>query len=296
MMSAFDNIPAGVRHRVRTPDGVEIEAREWGNPKGPELLLVTGVAQSYLSFARQYSDPALRQFRIVSYDPRGHGLSDKPLGEEWYRTGRRWSDEVAAVMDALGLERPVLAGWSLGGRIVRQYLVDRGDNRLSGIGLISCRPVEVPEVIGQGNDVVEALDIENEASQIAVASAFLRNCFATPPSADEFAFMLAFNMLCPWPIRRQIGGWLTDPAVSMAALRAIRVPTYIAHGLADALVLPGASKISASLVPHAEASWYEGCGHSVFFEAPERFNRELADFVRRATQDAGAADARASAG
>jgi pimeloyl-ACP methyl ester carboxylesterase len=286
-MSSFDNIPAGIRHRVRTPDGVEIEAREWGDPQGPELLLVTGVAQSYLSFARQYADPAFQQFRVVSYDPRGHGLSDKPLGDEWYRTGRRWSDEVTAVMDAVGLRRPVLAGWSLGGRIVRQYLVDYGDSRLAGIGLISCRPVEVPEVVGNGNEVVMALDIEDEASQISVAAAFLRNCFKTRPEADDFAFMLAYNVLCPWSIRRQIGGWLTDPAVSTAALEAVRAPTYIAHGLDDVLVLPGASKISERLISHAEVSWYEDCGHSVFFEAAERFNREFSDFVRRATASTG---------
>lgn len=294
-MSSFEAIPAGIRHRVKTPDGVEIEAREWGDPNGPEVLLVTGVAQSYLSFARQYGDPAFQHFRVVSYDPRGHGLSDKPVGNDWYRTGRRWSDEVTAVMDAVGLERPVLAGWSLGGRIVRQYLVDYGDSRLAGVGLISCRPVEVPEVIGQGNEVVKALDIEDEASQIRVAAAFLRNCFARQPDADDFAFMLAFNALCPWEIRRQIGGWLTDPAISTAALEAVRVPTYIAHGLKDVLVLSGASKIGEQLIPHAEVSWYEDCGHSVFFEATERFNREFADFVRRATRPAGA-DRRAAGG
>jgi pimeloyl-ACP methyl ester carboxylesterase len=295
-MSLFDQVPAGIRHRVKTPDGVEIEAREWGAPAGPELLLVTGVAQSYLSFARQYADPAFGHFRVVAYDPRGHGLSDKPFGDTWYREGRRWSDEVTAVMDAVGLARPVLAGWSLGGRIVRQYLVDYGDSRLAGLGLISCRPVEVPEVVGQGNDVVRALDIEDGASRIAVAAAFLRNCFKIQPATDDFAFMLAYNMLCSWPIRRQIGGWLTDPAVSTAALKAVRVPTYIAHGLADVLVLPGASKISERLIPHAEVSWYADCGHSVFFEAAPRFNREFAAFVQRASATLAAAGGRAWVG
>lgn len=281
-MSAFDNLPPGIRHRVKAPDGVELEVREWGDPQGPEVLLVTGVAQSYLSFAKQYTDPGWQHFRIVSYDPRGHGLSDKPVGDKWYQEGARWSGEVRAIMDTLDLRSPVLAGWSLGGRIVRQYLVDHGDARLDGIGLISCRPVEVSEVVGRGNDVVKGLDIEDEASQIAVATAFLRNCFGVQPSPDELAFALAFNMLCPWPIRRQIGKWLTDPAVSSAALRAIRKPTFIAHGLADVLVLSEASKISAGLVPHAEVCWYAGCGHSVFFEQAGRFNAEFAAFVERA--------------
>ncbi len=100
--------------------------------------------------------------------------------------------------------------------------------------------------------------------------------------------MLSFNTLCPWPIRRQIGKWPTDPSVSEAALRSVLVPTDIALGLADILVLPGAGRISEKLIPHAEASWYEGCGHSVFFEAPERFNAELKSFVERAHGLAGA--------
>lgn len=279
MGNAFETGLPGRRHRVRTEDGVELEVREWGNPDGQALLLVTGVAQSYLSFARQFSAAELQHFRIVSYDPRGHGLSDKPHGDEWYQHGKRWSGEVQSVIDALELDKPVLAGWSLGGRITRQYLVDYGDAQLAGVAFLSCRPVEVPEVIGAGNAVVQALDITDLASRIDVASAFLRNCFGLQPTAEEFAYALAYNMLCPFEIRQQIGKWWTEPAISEAALRHITVPTLIVHGRDDILVLPGAAEITARLVPHATVSVYDGCGHSVFFEAAERFNAELADFV-----------------
>ncbi len=279
MMSAFATRPPGQRHRVKAQDGVELEVREWGNPDGPELLLVPGVAQSYLSFVKQYAAPELQRFRIVSFDPRGHGLSDKPLGDPWYQTGDRWSNDVASIIAALGLKRPVLAGWSLGGRITRQYLVDHGDAKLSGVVFISCRPVEVPEVVGAGNAVLAELVLEDVGSRIDVAAAFLRACFSRQPSEAEFAFALAFNMLCPFEIRQQIGKWQTDPAVSQAALRKVTVPTLIMHGLEDVLVLPGAGKMTADLIQRAQTSWYDDCGHSIFFEAAERFNAELATFV-----------------
>ncbi len=279
MQSAFETRPAGLRHRVTAADGVVLEVREWGDPDGPELLLVPGVAQSYLSFVKQYAAPALQKYRIVSFDPRGHGLSDKPVGTAWYQQGARWAGDVHAIMAALGLRRPVLAGWSLGGRIVRQYLVDHGDAQLSGVVFISCRPVEVPEVIGPGNAVTGQLVMEDVGSRIDVASAFLRNCFGIQPTEAEFAFALAFNMLCPFEIRQQIGGWLTETAVSEGALRRVRVPALVQHGRDDILVLPGAAEITARLIPHARTSWYEGCGHSVFFEAPEQFNSELTAFV-----------------
>jgi pimeloyl-ACP methyl ester carboxylesterase len=279
MTRALESRPPGRRHRVKTADGVELEVREWGDPNGPELLLVTGVAQSYLSFVKQYSAPEMQKFRIISFDPRGHGLSDKPFGDEWYQDGKRWSGEVQSVIDALELRKPVLAGWSLGGRIVRQYLVDYGDAQLSGVAFLSCRPVEVPEVIGAGNAVVQKLDIDDLGSRIDVASAFLRNCFGLQPDTDEFAFALAYNMLCPFEIRQQIGKWWTEPAISEAALRRVTVPTLIVHGRDDILVLPGAADITARLIPHATLSLYDGCGHSVFFEAAERFNAELTSFV-----------------
>ena len=216
---------------------------------------------------------------MVSFDPRGHGLSSHALGECYYQEGARWSGDVQAVIDTLGLRRPVLAGWSLGGRIVRQYLVDYGDAALSGLAFISCRPVELPEVVGPGNAVIRSLQIDELGSRIDVASAFLRACFEHQPSEADFAFALAYNMLSPFEIRSQIGGWLTEPAVSAAALRRVRVPTLIVHGLADRLVLPRAAEVTAGLIPHAQLSLYEGCGHSVFFEAAARFNHELAGLV-----------------
>jgi non-heme chloroperoxidase len=273
---------AGRRHRITTADGVVLEVREWGDPDGPELLLVTGVAQSYLSFVKQYAAPGLQRFRIVSYDPRGHGLSEKPSGEHWYREGRRWSGEVRCIIETLRLKRPVLAGWSLGGRIVRQYLVDYGDDALAGIVFVSARPVEVPEVVGPGNTVMAGLTLDDGGSRIEAASAFLRHCFSRQPSPEEFAFALAFNMLCPFEIRLHIAKWWTEPRISEAALRRVTKPTMVMHGLDDALVLPAAGKMTSGLIPHACTSWYEGCGHSVFFEEPERFNSELAAFVEEA--------------
>lgn len=281
MSSAFDKGPPGRRQWITAPDGVGIEVREWGDPNGPPLLLITGVAQSYLSFAKQYAAPELQGFRIVSYDPRGHGVSDKPTTLDAYG-GRRWSDEVAAVIAGLGLERPVIAGWSLGGRILRQYLVDYGDAALGGVAFISCRPVEVPEVVGPGNAVLPTVDLADPASRIGVALQFLRNCFGREPSATDLAFMLGYNVMCPWEIRQLIGKWLTPVAVSEEALRKVRVPALVVHGSDDILVLPRAGEITASLIPHARTSWFAGCGHSVFFEDADRFNRELADFATAA--------------
>ena len=296
MTSVFDSRLPGLRRRVTTEDGVGLEVREWGDPEGPEILLIPGVAQSYLSFVAQYSAPGMRQFRIVSYDPRGHGLSDKPLDAAHYQEGRRWTADVRAVLEGAGLRRPVLAGWSLGGRIVRQYLVDCGDAGLSGVVFISCRPVEVPEVVGPGNAVVRSLDIDDEASRIDVAAAFLRNCFHRQPTAEEFAFALAYNMLCPFEIRLAIAGWATAPAVSEAALRQVSVPALVMHGRADVLVLPGAAAITARLIGHAQTQWYDALRTLDLLRGRRAFQCGTGGLRRRGMDGRGVMEARALGG
>ena len=72
-------------------------------------------------------------FRMVTYDLRGHGASDKPLESQRYKDAKLWADEVQAVMDGVGLRRPVLVGWSYAGRIICDYLRHHGQGRLAGL-------------------------------------------------------------------------------------------------------------------------------------------------------------------
>src|ERR1700730_10808617 len=96
---------------VKTPDGLTVSAQEWGNPNGPEILLIHGFAQSHLSWMRQVDSDLAKEFLIITYDLRGHGNSDKPLDKAPYHDNKAWGDEVKAVMDAAGLKRRC---WSAG--------------------------------------------------------------------------------------------------------------------------------------------------------------------------------------
>src|SRR5246500_780847 len=106
---------------VKMPDGLTISAQEWGNPNGPEILFIHGFSQSHLSWLRQVTDPQLAaDLRMITLDLRGHGSSDKPLEQECY-AHEKWGDDIAAVMRATGLRRPVLVGWSYGGNVICDY-------------------------------------------------------------------------------------------------------------------------------------------------------------------------------
>jgi len=267
---------------VRTEDGVDLFVREWGNPDGPEILFVHGLAQCYLSFVKQTSSFLAEQHRIVAFDLRGHGASAKPLAPEYYQDGKRWADDVQAVMTAKRLKRPVIVGWSLGGRVVRQYLIHHGDRQLSGINFLATRPIEHDTVVGPGSKAAAEADKSDLGKRLAAEIAFLKDCYAIQPSADEFAIQIAFNSLFPPEIRAAIGAWKQEPAAILEALGQVTVPTLVTHGRLDRLILPRAAEMTAEAVKSAHISWYDDCGHSPFYEAADRYNRELADFVAKA--------------
>ena len=269
------------RHQwVKTPDGVEISVREWGNPEGWPILFVHGLAQSHLSFLPQFASEVLRGYRLVAYDLRGHGESEKPFDPAFYADGRRWADELAAVIDATALAKAILVGWSLGGRVVRQYLIHHGDRRIGGLHFVSCRPFEDPAVLAPASQANIAGRPETLAERIDAHIAFLRACFLRQPADADFAIALAYNVIVPQEIREAISVWATGVDETRAALNRVTVPTLVSHGRDDALILPAAAEMTAAAIKGSRISWYDDCGHSPFVEHADRFNRELDEFAK----------------
>jgi non-heme chloroperoxidase len=264
---------------VTTPDGVAISAQEWGNPAGPEVLFIHGFSQASLSWARQYGSELAREFRIVTYDLRGHGNSGKPLEPEKYKESKGWADELKAVIDAAGLKRPVLVGWSYGGRIIADYLKFHGAASLAGVNYVAAITKSDPTFFGPGLKVLPLMASDDLAANIAATRQFLRNCFEKQPSQEDFESMLAFNMVVPAKVRANMGGRTLNIDDILAALQ---LPVLVTQGSADRLVLPAAARYTVEKIPGAKLSMYDGIGHAPFWEDTERFNAELAAFVRAA--------------
>jgi pimeloyl-ACP methyl ester carboxylesterase len=272
---------------VRSADGVELFVREWGNPTGPEILLIHGQAQCYLSFERQTGSFLADKYRIVAFDLRGHGASGKPTAPEFYLESRRWADDVKAVLDAKRLRRPVAAGWSMGGRVLRQYLIHYGDAALGGINFLATRPVEHPSSVGPGSAALAASRGLDLGGRLQAEIQFLKDCYAKPPSTEALELQIAYNMLMPRPARDAIAVWKTDPDAILAALGRVTVPVLISHGKLDRLILPVAAEMTSAALTSARSkriSWYEDCGHSPFYEDADRYNRELDEFVDAASK------------
>lgn len=261
--------------------GVRLNVREAGNPEGPPIVFIHGFTGSHLTWERQFNAQLARDFRLVTYDLRGHGESDKPLEPEHYTDSARWAEDLAAVIEAKRLDRPVLVGWSYGGYVISDYLRLHGDEGLGGLVFVA--PVtksgteeamafltdEVLAVFGDllGKDLRKSID----------ATRALIRMFADPLEGGAWETSYGSAMMVPPEVRSAMFNRVLD---NDDVLAKIQVPTLLIHGSADRILRPSASEHVAATVEGAKLLIYEDVGHAPFLEDAERFNRHLTGFVR----------------
>ena len=267
---------------IRGGGGVTLHAREWGNPDGPPILFVHGWSQCDLCWSGQVGGELAAGFRMVTFDNRGHGMSDKPLDPGCYADERLWADDLAAVIDQTGLERPVVVAWSYGGFIVTDYVRVHGDAAIAGINLVGAAVALTPPTfdhLGPGmlDNAPDACGPDLLAN-IAAIRRFLRSCTVRPLDDELWSRALCWNMVVPPQVR---GALIARKINAEDGLGRISVPMLVTHGREDAIVLPSMAEQVLARSETAIPSWYEGVGHMPFVEDTERFNRELAAFVDR---------------
>jgi len=274
--------------RTASTDGIEIAFSEWGNPSGPEVLLVHGWIFSRLAFSRQMYGELAERCRVVAYDLRGHGESAIPTDPGAYSNGRLCADDLHSVLDAVGLRRPILAGWSLGGRVVAHYVFVYGLGRVAGVNLVSSRILQDPTAVRGPNSVGSGIASDSLAERVSETARFVRNCSAQPLAADDFEHLFGAAMAVPTVARLGASAWHREYGDFFDHLE---LPVLVTHGARDSMVLPAAATRIAEKM-RGSLSIYENCGHMPFWEDAARFNRELADLGARHWQPAGPAGER----
>src|SRR5215469_14694522 len=109
-------------HSISGGNGVRLHVREWGDAPGPAVLFIHGWSQNHLCWEQQYTSDLATSYRLVTFDLRGHGMSEMPREASAYQQGQLWADDLAAIIAALHLNRPVLVGWSYGGFLIADYV------------------------------------------------------------------------------------------------------------------------------------------------------------------------------
>jgi pimeloyl-ACP methyl ester carboxylesterase len=269
-------------YEIRGGGGLRLQAREWGNPGGPELLLIHGWSQCDLCWTKQVSGDLASRFRIVTFDLRGHGLSERPADPTHYTDERLWADDVAAVIEQTGLQHPVVVAWSYGGFLITDYLRAYGDGALAGLNLVGGAVILNPPAfdhIGPGflENAGDA-SASDLATNIGAIERFLRACTAEELQVQEWTMALSWNMVVSPAVR---GALISREVDGAPALAALSVPVLVTHGVEDAIVSPSMAEYVLTTCGTAVPSWYDDVGHMPFWEAAERFDRELAELVER---------------
>ncbi|MEM9047627.1 MAG: alpha/beta hydrolase [Pseudomonadota bacterium] len=274
---------SGRRHTVIGAGGVALHVRDSGPSEAPAILMIHGWSQYHGCWQAQ--TPLAARFRLVSYDLRGHGASEKPGADEAYAGGAVWGEDVAAIITALALNRPILVGWSYGSRSVAAFLERFGSENLAGVvlagGVLAIGGAREDWMAGAqspGSD--RDLYTDDLPRRLSATTRFVEACCARPLTRLALAEMVGANMLCPPHVRRAMFAGDHDLRPAFAALER---PALVIHGTADGVVTPAVGRTAAELMPQGRHLPYEGIGHAPFMEASDRFNTDLASFVQSAS-------------
>jgi pimeloyl-ACP methyl ester carboxylesterase len=264
-------------YTVTAPDGVALSVQEAGNPDGPAVIFIHGLLGSRLDWDLQLSSPQLQRYRLITYDLRGHGLSGKPADARAYSDGRRWAEDLAAVIDATHATKPVLVGWSLGGVVISNYLAMAGDSRIAGAVYVDGVIELKPEQITAHPEVYRDLNSADLKTHLDTVRTFLALCFHTQPDTVTFERLFANAAMASWDMQRAVMSITVDAAKGLSQ---VKVPLLLLYGAQDALVQAQPTIARAeSLNPRIRHKLYAESGHAPFVEESARFNRDLAGFI-----------------
>ena len=270
-------------HTVPGGGGLKLHVRESGNPDGVPIVFIHGWSQSHTCWHGQVESNLGDEFRLVAFDLRGHGMSEAPLQSQHYTHAGLWAYDLAAIIDELRLERPVLVGWSYGAFVICDYIRAYGQNRIGAIdfvaGAVKLGEAAFGTLIGPGFlDHFADATADDLPTNIRGMRGLVGAFSATPLPAATTQTLLAASMTVPARIRASLAAREIDCDDVLAAFE---VPLLITQGCADTIVLPAMAEHALAICPTAEPSWYEGVAHVPHLEAPDRFNHELAQLARR---------------
>ncbi len=254
---------------------------------GRPVVLIHGWPLSGESWKHQVPALAAAGYRVITYDRRGFGRSDKPVTGYGYDT---LAADLQAILTTLDLRDVTLVGFSMGGGEVARYVSEFGQERLHSVVFASAVPPYLLHTPGNPDGPLSAA----EAAQMAASLTTDREAFY-----DEFTtqFFSTDGALVVPEEERQAAIGLALQASKVAALEAmaafgstdfredlakVTVPTLVIHGDADATVpFEGSGARTHAAIPGSELHVVAGGPHGINVSHAAEFNRVLIDFLGR---------------
>jgi non-heme chloroperoxidase len=282
-VAAATTVQPELRTRMVTAaDGVPLWTVECGDPSKPAALLLHGFSLSVDSWRPLMTPRNCARWHLVAFDQRGHGRSGKPWTADAY-ANRKWADDIAAVMTATGLVRPVLVGWSFGGYAAMDYVRAYGGTALAGVQIVGSNAGLVERSRPQGAAAAKQAELgrlqasADAVDNIAGAAMFVGLMTARPLEPPIAEAMRASLLMLPPYARAQMRSHNLD---NRDLVRSLDVPVQVALGAADASVaIPPVEAMAAASDGRLRVTVYPGAGHMAFADAPALFERDLSELM-----------------
>lgn len=242
-------------------DGVAIRYDDRG--RGPAILLSHGYSATSQMWNGQVAE--LRSdFRVITWDLRGHGQSDSPEDPSDYSRSAAIGD-MRAILDACRVERAVIGGLSLGGYLSLAFHLAHPE-RVRALMLFDTGPgYKNPKARDAWNRGAERMAREFETRGLSALTGSAEVRVSTHRSAAGLA--------------RAARGTLAQFDSTVAdSLESIRVPTLVLAGERDEPFL-AATDYMAAKIPNATKVLIPGAGHAANIEQPQAFNRAVRAFL-----------------
>ena len=257
-----------------TVNGVSLAVEVRG--EGPAVLFVHGYPLDHTIWRDQLD--ALEGYRRIAPDLRGMGRSDAPdlgYGMSIYAA------DLAALLDALGVDDVVLCGLSMGGYVIFEFL-RRWRHRVRGLVLMDTRAEADGAEARRARDAAGAT--AREAGAAAIAESMLPKLLA-PGSAERAPEMVERirRMMTDTPVAGIVGALaaMRDRQDSTDLLPTLGgIPTLIVVGEEDAVTPPDAARRMAGAIPNARLLLVPGAGHLPPVERPSETSAALLEFLR----------------
>ena len=248
--------------------------------QGPPLVLVMGIGYDSSLWTLAQVPALSTQFQVILVDNRDAGRSSKARHPY---TIADMADDLAGLLDSLGIQRSHLLGLSMGGMIALEFALRHADRLdrlvLSGTGAAPARsavdPIQIWDWLKANDATGEVFGAQQFASLFSTA--FLRNHQAVRETAE----LLASN---PYPMSPEAYGRQADAYRHFDALDrlpGITAPTLVVVGEQDLLTPPWVVREVAEAIPGARFHVIRGNGssHLVPIERPDEFNRLVLNFL-----------------
>ena len=274
-----------ISRTITGTDQCKLQIREFGSKSAPSIVLIHGWMQSGLSWRHQIESTLANDFHLIVPDLRGHGASDKPQNPEAYATSSFLAEDLNSIIRTCCSTPPVLVGWSMGGKVVGDYLGAFGDNEIAGVFLVGS-PLAAPKDTGVTRPAAVYFPMTYDADlsvQIKGVLGFLELCTAEPMTSEDRAFNVAFNMVGEPLAREYARTRVSDYRPHFANLTK---PAAFLYGDKERVALPEMCEASAAIVPNADVIVMEGVSHMPFWEDCDRFNTHLRKFMETCEKEA----------